>query len=154
MYELQHDVAATGGAAVGCTAAAPAVGGGGKREGRSRPVGRWTASGERPVLCLAHSRVPSPAAPNAAMDFIATGDTGGMVTVWECLPGGGSGVLASIDGGHVQHGAGVRGGFVHRGPAGKRRGGNRMSADGAAAGESPPCPGLVPVLAYRAHQVT
>lgn len=156
VFELQHGAAgaAGGSASVDGTAAAPAAGGGGKREDRSQPAGRWMTSGERPVLSLAHARVPSSAAPDTAVDFIATGDTGGTVTVWEFLPGGGSGVLAPMAGANLRQGASdVRGGFVHRGPAGKRRGGNGMSAEGEEAGEPPPCPGLVPVLAYRAHQV-
>lgn len=130
---------------------AVATDGGGRREDRSRPEGRWMTSGERPVLSLAHARVPSSAAPDTTVDFIATGDTGGMVTVWEFLPG--RGMLAPMDG-EEQGASDVRGGFVHRGPAGKRRGGNGMSAEGATAGEPPPCPRLVPVLSYRAHQVT
>lgn len=143
VFQLQHHTAADGSA-----------GDGGRREERSRPAGRWTTSGERPVLSLAHARVPSSAAPDTAVHLIATGDTGGTVTLWEFLPGRGSGVLAPMGGGNVREGASdVRGGFVHRGPAGKRRGGNRRSADGSAAEEPPPCPGLVPVLSYRAHQV-
>lgn len=154
VFELQRDVPANSTAAVGGTESPNS--GGGEREERSRPVGRWTTSGERPVLSLAHARVPTSAAPGTAVDFIATGDTGGTVTLWEFLPGRGSGVLAYMDGGHLRQGAsGVREGFVYRGPAGKRRGGNGMSAavGGAAAGESPRRPGLVPVLSYRAHQV-
>lgn len=144
--ELQHGAAAAGSAAAG---------GGAKREERSSPAGRWMTPGERPVLSLAHARVSSSAAPNTAVDFIVTGDTGGTVTLWEFLPGDGSGVLAPMDGANVREGASdVRGEFVHRGPAGKRRGGNGMSAEGAAAREPPPRPGLVAVLAYRAHQVT
>lgn len=145
MFELlQRDDAAVGG-----------IAGGGKRESWSRPAGRWMTSGERPVLSLAHARVPTSAAPDTAVDFVATGDTVGTVTVWEFLPGGGSGVLASFGEGSLREGApDVRGGFVYRGPAGKRRGGNGMSGEGVAGGEPPPRPGLVPVLSYRAHQVS
>eukprot|EP00903_Cladosiphon_okamuranus_P013793 g12836.t3 len=144
VFQLQHYTAADGSA-----------GGGGRRKQRSRPAGRWTTSGERPVLSLAYARVPSSAAPDMAVHLIATGDTGGTVTLWEFLPGHGSGVLAPIGGRNVRGGASddVRGTFVHRGPAGKRRGGNGMSAHGAAAEEPPICPGLVPVLSYRAHQM-
>ena len=154
MFQLRRDAAATGSTAVGGTVAAAAAASAGRREARSRPAGRWMTSGERPVLSLAHARVPPSAAPNAALDFVVTGDTGGTVTVWEFLPEGGSGVLVPMDEGNCRGGASdVEGGFVHRGPAGKRRSGSGMSADGAAAGEPPPRPGLVPVLSYRAHQV-
>lgn len=154
VFQLRREAAATGSAAVGGTAAASAAASGGRWEDRSRPAGRWMTSGERPVLSLAHARVPPSAAPDMALDFVVTGDTGGTVTVWEFLPERGSGVLVSMGDGNVREGASdVRGGFIHRGPAGTRRSG-RMTADGAAAGEPPPCPGLVPVLSYRAHQVT
>lgn len=157
VFELQHDAAAaTGSAAVGSTASA-----------RSRPAGRWMALSKRPVLCLAHARVPIvPVTPwtsdlpstaqQGVVDLIATGDTGGTITVWEFLSGGGSGgVLPSMEGEILPQGVfDVRGGFVHRGPAGRRRGRNEMGAEGTAREESPPCPGLVPVLEYRAHQVT
>eukprot|EP00752_Nemacystus_decipiens_P003736 g3442.t1 len=155
VFQLRRDAAATGSAVVGSTAAAAAAAGGGRREDRSRPAGRWMTSGERPVLSLAHARVSSSAAQDAALDFVVTGDTGGKVTVWEFVPARGTGVLASVDGGNVREGASdVRGGFVHRGPAGKRRSGDGMSADGVEGAEGPPpCPGLVPVLSYRAHQM-
>lgn len=167
LFQLQHGaVAATGSAAAGSTAAAPPAVGGGQREARSRPAGRWMASSERPVLCLAHARVPvvpvlplpsdlpSPT-PLDVVDLIATGDTGGTITVWEFLSEGGvGGVLPSKERVILQQGvSGVRGGFVHRGPAGKRRGGTEMGAGGAAGGKCPSCPALVPVLEYRAHQV-
>lgn len=214
------------------------TGEGAEREARSRPAGRWMASGERPVLCLGHARVIVPNGvdrtrvmvphdsdrvcarcvggeegtvdindPKVAVlesfhhkkeaegnsddepgvpkdcplredargvapegrwdaghantrqrarradgrerseqvvgDFILTGDTGGTVTVWEFLPGVAVSSSKRPDPPQV---AEVEGGFVHRGPAGRRRGGK-------AAAEAPPLPGLVPVLQYRAHQV-
>lgn len=161
MFELQHGaVAATGSAAAGSTAAAPAPVGEEQREARARPAGRWMALSERPVLCLAHARVPvlpelpSPA-PQDVVDLIVTGDTGGTVTVWEFLSGGSGGCILPYNEGKIlrQGVPGVRGGFVHRGPAGKRRGGTDMGAEGGAGEKYPSCPGLVPVLEYRAHQV-
>jgi len=135
-------------------AAAPSAADGGSREHRCHPAGRWMAPGERPVLCMAHARVPSSASKDISADFLVTGDTRGTVTVWEVLPregggGCGGGVPPSVD----QATAGVRGGFVHRGPAGKRRGGNGVDPDLGAGGKPPSFPGLAPVLEYRAHQV-
>ncbi len=143
-------------------ATATSAAGGGRREHRCHPAGRWMATGERPVLCLAHARVPPPpsSSKDTTADFIVTGDTGGTITVWEVLPGegcgdggGGGGVSSTLHQGLP----GVREGFVHRGPAGKRRGGNRVKAGagaGAGAGGKPlSLPGLAPVLEYRAHQV-
>lgn len=150
---------------------------GGHRESRSHPVGRWMAPGKRPVLCLAHARVTTAAAnvvtgaalsasatqhltvrPPAVVDLIATGDTGGTVTIWQYIPGSGGDCGAALPCGDAvgpsRDGADVRGGFVHRGPAGRRRGGERASPEGNIGGESPPLPGLVRVLDYRAHQVT
>ncbi|CAM9218982.1 unnamed protein product, partial [Ectocarpus sp. 6 AP-2014] len=125
---------------------------GGLREARSHPVGRWMAAGKRPVLCLAHARVWPSAThqqqqqlqqqQHEVLDLIATGDTGGTVTVWQFFGGGGGGgsTLPSD-----------QGEFVYRGPAGRRRGGAaRTGPEGAAA---PPCHALVPVLEYRAHQM-
>ena len=138
--------------------AAPAPAVGGRRDHRCHPAGRWMATGERPVLCLAHARVSSSASKDSAVDFIATGDTGGTVTVWEILSGEGcgGGVPLSQDGERPPQGTpGVKGGFVHRGPSGKRRGGNGVDVDAGAGagGKAPFPPGLSPVLEYRAHQV-
>ncbi|CBJ31974.1 hypothetical protein Esi_0298_0001 [Ectocarpus siliculosus] len=106
------------------------------------------AAGKRPVLCLAHARVWPSAThqqQHEVLDLIATGDTGGTVTVWQFYGGGGG----SGGGGSTlpsDHGE-----FVYRGPAGRRRGGAaRTGPEGAAA---PPCHALVPVLEYRAHQM-
>lgn len=83
------------------------------------------------------------------VDFIATGDTGGTVTVWEFLPGVGG--AAPSEGEDPPRSSKVGEGFVHRGPSGRRRGG--VHAGGEAAAGSPRLPSLVPVLEYRAHQV-
>lgn len=163
MFELQHGaVADTGSVAAGSIAAAsaPPPVGGELREARARPAGRWMTLSERPVLCLAPARVPvvpvlpSPA-PQDVVDLIVTGDTGGTITVWEFLSGGSGGCILPCKEGEILHQgvSGVRGGVVHRGPAGKRRGGTEMRSQAAARGTYPPCPGLVPVLEYRAHQV-
>ncbi|CAM9184864.1 unnamed protein product [Scytosiphon promiscuus] len=160
-FELRH----TAGAA-----------GGGQRETRSHPAGRWTAPERRPVLCLAHARVTAAVVPGAfssaaprrttvhppaVADLIATGDTGGTVTVWQYFPGGsgdsggGGGAALPSGGGKClpREAADVRGGFVHRGPAGRRRGGERASPEGIVGGAFLPSPDLVRVLDYRAHQM-
>ncbi|CAM9996730.1 unnamed protein product, partial [Ectocarpus fasciculatus] len=108
------------------------------------------AAGKRPVLCLAHARVwPSATRQQQqqqleVVDLIATGDTGGTVTVWQFYSGGGgSGGGSTLPSDHGE--------FVYRGPAGRRRGGAAGTGlEGAAA---PPCHALVPVLEYRAHQM-
>ncbi|CAM9218039.1 unnamed protein product, partial [Ectocarpus sp. 12 AP-2014] len=111
------------------------------------------AAGKRPVLCLAHARVWPSAThqqqqqqqQHEVIDLIATGDTGGTVTVWQFYSSGGGrgGGGSALPPGHGE--------FVYRGPAGRRRGGAaRTGPEGAAA---PPCHALVPVLEYRAHQM-
>ncbi|CAN0221385.1 unnamed protein product [Ectocarpus sp. 4 AP-2014] len=156
VYELRHSAAAAAVAAettaVGNASAARDVG---LREVRSHPVGRWMAAGKRPVLCLAHARVWPSAThqqqqqqqqQHEVLDLIATGDTGGTVTVWQFYSGGGGGRGGGGSPLPSDHGE-----FVYRGPAGRRRGGAaRTGPEGAAA---PPCHALVPVLEYRAHQM-
>lgn len=84
-----------------------------------------------------------------SVDLIITGDTGGTVTLWEFVPGGSVSRFAGAS--DPSRSAGIRNGFVHRGPAGRRRGGVGTHVKGAA--KIPPFPGLVRVLGYRAHQV-
>ena len=81
-------------------------------------------------------------------DLIASGDTGGTVTLWQLLPGVGSAVPSDED---PPRSSKVGEGFVHRGPSGRRRGG--VHAGGETAAETPRLPSLLPVLEYRAHQV-
>ena len=83
------------------------------------------------------------------VDFIATGDTGGTVTLWEFLPAG-EGVAPS-EGEDSPRSSQVKEGFIHRGPSGRRRGG--VHAGGESATGTPQLRFLVPVLEYRAHQV-
>lgn len=82
-------------------------------------------------------------------DFIASGDTGGTVTLWQFLPGVGSAVSSEDE--DPPRSSKVGEGFVHRGPSGRRRGG--VHAGGETAAGTPRLPSIVPVLEYRAHQV-
>ncbi|CAM9466923.1 unnamed protein product, partial [Ectocarpus sp. 13 AM-2016] len=112
------------------------------------------AAGKRPVLCLAHARVWPSAThqqqqqqqqQHQVVDLIATGDTGGTITIWQFYSGGGGGRGGGGSSLPSDHGE-----FVYRGPSGRRRGGAAPTVpEGAAA---PPRHALVPVLEYRAHQ--
>ena len=122
---------------------------------RWQSAGRWMAPSKRPVLCLAHVRVAFPArlpfrqegggideaeketAVREVADFIATGDTGGTVTLWEFLAGddgvaaSGGGGVAPSEGSDV---AASEGGGIapsgHSGVAPSEGGGVARSGDG------------------------
>lgn len=84
----------------------------------------------------------------AVVDFIVTGDTSGMVTVWQLLHGGGDEKGSpGKDRPSPPQGDDLPGRFVHRGPEGRRRGNPRFDE------ASMPPARLVPVLRYGAHQV-
>lgn len=139
---------------------------------RSFPAGRWMSKSGRPVLCVAHARLTETSPPERSKttpgvelasftvaDLVITGDTGGTVTVWQVLTdepglpaGGGNSEQDSGLGDESREKwsqADVRGGFVHRGPEGRRRG----ATVGAEHMEETFLPRLFPVLEYRAHQV-
>lgn len=103
----------------------------------------------------------------SAVDLIIAGDTCGAVTLWRVVTCAEPVPVAPSDGGSDECGRSPRrsgsgsrsrdgrgfddlGGFVHRGPEGRRRG---SAAAAAEEGLGASRPRLVPVLEYRAHQV-